>query len=66
MKYGRDDRDILEHIAKIKQYLWDLILMGCDLPDEVFVCFLRLSMPLEWNYIFARLMDPYMSCEVET
>ena len=39
--------------------------MNRDLPDEVFACFFRLSMPLEWNYVFAGLSDPYTSKEVE-
>src|ERR1700722_3478961 len=61
-KYVDTDQDVAEHVAKLKQYRRDLILMNRNLPDEVFACFLRLSMPSEWNY---GLSDPYMSKKVE-
>src|SRR6266487_3044821 len=65
-KYGGGDEDIIEHIAKMKCFRHDLVLMGHDIEDEIFACFLRLSMPQDWNYVFAGLMDPYMSKDVET
>src|ERR1700722_6916778 len=61
-KYVDTDQDVTEHVAKLKRYRRDLILMNRNLPDEVFACFLRLSMPSEWNY---GLSDPYMSKKVE-
>jgi hypothetical protein len=39
--------------------------MGHDLDDMAFACFLQLSMPPEWNYVFARLVDPYTTKDVE-
>src|SRR5436190_7648381 len=59
-KYS-DDQDVLEHITKLKRYHRDLILMNRDVPDDVFACFFRISMPPEWNYVFAGLIDPYKS-----
>src|SRR5207244_377663 len=65
-KYGGGDEDVLEHLKAMKRHRRNLILMGRDLDDTVFACFLRLSMPQDWNYVFAGLTDPYMSREVKT
>jgi hypothetical protein len=65
MKFSGDDNDVIEHILRMKGFRRDLILMGRDIPDEVFACCLRLSMPQEWNYVFAGLLDPYTSKQVE-
>ena len=58
--------DVIEHLMKMKGYRRDLILMNRDVPDEIFACFLRLSMPQEWNYVFAGLVDPYTPKDVES
>jgi len=60
-----DGEDIATHIAKMKTYCHDLILMQRDIDDELFACFLRISMPTTWNYVFAALPDHYSSAEVE-
>lgn len=61
----QDGEDINEHIAKMKGFRRDLILMRRDIEDELFACFLRISMPATWNYVFAALPDHYTSIEVE-
>ena len=43
----------------------DLTLMGRDIDDGLFACFLRISMPPTWNYVFAGLPNNYTSAEVE-
>ncbi|KIM58041.1 hypothetical protein SCLCIDRAFT_16854 [Scleroderma citrinum Foug A] len=60
-----DGKDIAAHIAKMKGYCRDLVLMQRDINDELFTCFLRISMPTSWNYVFAALPDQYSSAEVE-
>jgi transposase InsO family protein len=65
-KYGGGEDDVIEHLTKMKRFRRDLILMNRDIDDAVFACFLRLSMPPDWNYVFAGLVDPYTSKEVET
>jgi len=60
-----DGEDPATHIAKMKGYRHDLMLMNCDLDDSLFTCFLRILMPLTWNYIFARLPQLYTSAKVE-
>ena len=60
-----DSEDVTEHIAKMKAYCCDLILMQHDIADKLFVCFLCISMPSTWNYVFAALPDYYTSAEVE-
>ncbi len=49
-KYGGGDEDVIEHITKMKRFHQDLILMGRDIDDQIFACFLRLSMPQEDPY----------------
>ena len=60
-----DGEDIPAHIAKMKGFQCDLTLMGKDLDDGLFGCFLRISMPPTWNYVFASLPNDYTSAEVE-
>ena len=60
-----DGEDITAHLAKMKGLRRDLTLMGHDVDDGLFVCFLRISMPPTWNYVFAGLPNNYMSAEVE-
>ena len=64
MKYV-DSEDIPVHLAKIKGYRRDLTLMGRDIDDGLFACFMRISMPPTWNYIFASLPNDYTSAKVE-
>jgi gag-polypeptide of LTR copia-type len=49
--------DILAHITKMKAFRRDLLFMNRDVDDELFVCFLRISMPPTWNYVFSGLPD---------
>jgi len=60
-----DGEDVLAHITKMKSYCRDLLLMQHNIDNELFACFLRISMPSSWNYIFAALPEHYMSAEVE-
>ena len=60
-----DGEDTTEHIAKMKAYHRDLILMQHDIADELFACFLCISMPSTWNYVFTTLPNYYTSAEVE-
>ena len=60
-----DGEDVTTHLAKMKGLCRDLTLMGCDVDNGLFVCFLRISMPPTWNYVFAGLPNNYMSAEVE-
>jgi gag-polypeptide of LTR copia-type len=60
-----DGEDPATHIAKMKGYRRDLMLMNRDLDDSLFACFLRISMPPTWNYVFAGLPQLYTSAEVE-
>ena len=60
-----EDEDLSAYIAKIKAFKRDLILMQRDISDDLFACFLRISMPAIWNYVFASLSDKYTSAEVE-
>ena len=60
-----DGEDIPAHLAKIKGYRRDLTLMGRDIDDGLFACFMRISMPPTWNYVFAGLPNDYTSAEVE-
>ena len=60
-----DGKDIPAHIAKMKGFWCDLTLMGKDLDNGLFGCFLRISMPPTWNYIFAGLPNDYMSAKVK-
>jgi hypothetical protein len=64
-KYGEGDETVLEHIMKMKQYKRDLIMMNRKLDDDIFTCLLHLSMPQDWNYVFAGLVDLYTSADVE-
>ena len=65
MTHYTDGEDIAAHIAKMKGYHRDLVLMQHNIDDELFVCFLWISMPTSWNYVFAALPDQYSSAEVE-
>ena len=40
-------------------------MMNRNIDDDLFTCFVRISMPASWNYVFARLPDKYTSSEVE-
>jgi hypothetical protein len=60
-----DGEDLNTHIAKMKSYRCDLIMMDRKLPDDLFACFLRISMPSSWNYVFAGLPAVYSAAEVE-
>ena len=60
-----EGEDVTEHIAKFKTWRRDLILMQRDIPDDLYACFLRISMPAAWNYVFAGLPAKYTSAEVE-
>lgn len=60
-----DGEDISAHLAKMKGYRRDLTLMGRDIDDGLFACFMRISMPPTWNYVFAGLPSNYTSAEVE-
>ena len=60
-----DSEDVTAHLAKMKGLCHDLTLMGCNVDDGLFACFLRISMPPTWNYVFAGLPNNYMSAEVE-
>lgn len=60
-----DGEDISAHIAKMKGFHRDLMLMNRDIDDGLFGCFLRISMPPTWNYVFAGLPQSYTSAEVE-
>ena len=60
-----DGEDIPAHIAKMKGFQHDLTLMGKDLDNGLFGCFLRISMPPIWIYVFAGLPNDYTSAKVE-
>jgi len=60
-----DGEDLPAHIAKMKSFRRDLILMNRNIDDDLFACFLRISMPGSWNYVFAALPDRYTAEEVE-
>lgn len=60
-----DGKDPSTHIAKMKGFRRDLMLMQQSVNDELFTCFLRISMPPTWNYVFAGLPQKYSSAEVE-
>ncbi|KIJ18409.1 hypothetical protein PAXINDRAFT_8654 [Paxillus involutus ATCC 200175] len=61
----KDGEDIATHITKMKGYRHNIILMNCNINDNLFTCFLRLSMPPSWNIAFTALPDHYTSAEVE-
>ena len=63
-KYN-DGEDIPAHRAKMKGFQHDLTVMGKDLNDGLLGCFLRMSMPSTWNYVFASLPNNYISAKVE-
>ena len=60
-----DGEDVTTHLAKMKGLHRDLTLMGRDVDNGLFACFLRISMPPTWNYVFAGLPNNYTSAEVE-
>ncbi|GBE87258.1 Retrovirus-related Pol polyprotein from transposon TNT 1-94 [Sparassis crispa] len=64
MKYA-DGEDLTLHIAKMKAYRRDLILMSRNIPDDLYACFIRISMPQSWNYVFSGLSQYYTSSEIE-
>jgi hypothetical protein len=49
----------------MKGFHCDLMLMDRDLENGLFACFLHISMPPSWNYVFAGLPQMYTSAEVE-
>ena len=60
-----DGEDVSIHIAKMKSYHRDLIMMNRNIDDDLFACFMRISMPASWNYVFTGLPDKYTLSEVE-
>lgn len=60
-----DGEDIAAHIAKMEGFCRNLMLMSRDIDDSLFACFIRISMPPTWNYVFAGLPQSYTSAEVE-
>ena len=60
-----DGEDATVHITKMKTYHHDLLFMQRNIDDELFACFLCISMPSSWNYVFAALPEHYTSAEVE-
>lgn len=60
-----NSEDVATHIAKMREFKRNLTLIGRPIPDDIFAAFLRLSMPSEWNFVFAGLPDAYTSIEVE-
>ena len=60
-----DGEDVSAHIAKMKSYRRDLIMMNRNIDDDLFACFVHISMPTSWNYVFTGLPDKYTSLEVE-
>ena len=64
MKYV-DSKDILAHLAIMKGYHHDLTLMGRDIDDGLFACFMRILMTPTWNYMFTSLLNNYTSAEVK-
>jgi hypothetical protein len=60
-----EGEDLLAHVAKMKALRRDLILMDRNIEDDMFACYLRISMPPTWNYVFAGLPAKYTSAEVE-
>jgi hypothetical protein len=61
----QEDEDIMEHIAKFRGWKRDLQMMARDIPDDLFACFLQISMPLSWNYVFTGLPTRYTAEEIE-
>jgi transposase InsO family protein len=61
----QEGEDVTVHIAKMRSYRRDLILMRRDIDDTLFAAFIRISMPQSWNYVFAGLPARYTSVEVE-
>ena len=59
-----DGKDVTTHLAKMKGLCRDLTLMGCNVDDSLFTCFLRISMPPTWIYVFASLPNNYTSAKV--
>jgi len=60
-----DGEDVSAHITKMKSYHQDLIMMNRNIDNDLFACFVCISMPASWNYVFAGLPDKYTSSEVE-
>jgi hypothetical protein len=60
-----DREDVTTHISKMKLYRWDLIMMGCNMDNDLSSCFLHISMPPGWNYVFAGLLAKYTTAEVK-
>ena len=60
-----DSEDINTHITKMQGHCQDLVMMQHDIDDKLFACYLCISMPSTWNYVFAALPDHYTSAEVE-
>ena len=60
-----DGEDAMAHMGKMKMHRRDLLTMGRDIDDELFACFLRISMPSSWHDVFATLPAHYTSAEVE-
>jgi hypothetical protein len=57
--------DPTAHIMKMKTFQHDLQLMSHDINNGLFACFLHISMPPTWNYMFSSLPNSYSSAEVE-
>ena len=60
-----DGKDVATHVTKMKTYHCDLLFIQRNIDNELFTCFLYISMPSSWNYVFAALLDHYTSTEVE-
>ncbi|KIM64463.1 hypothetical protein SCLCIDRAFT_8511 [Scleroderma citrinum Foug A] len=60
-----DGEDINAHITKMQGHRHDLVMMQRDIDNELFACYLRISMPSTWNYVFTALPDHYTSAKVE-
>ncbi|KAG2073033.1 hypothetical protein BDR04DRAFT_961388, partial [Suillus decipiens] len=61
----QEGEDVTVHIAKMRSYCRDLILMRRDIDDTLFAAFVCISMPQSWNYVFAGLPACYTLMEVE-
>lgn len=62
--YTNED-DIAKHIAKMQELHQHLVMLGCNLPNNLFTVFLQLSMPQDWNYIFTGPSEDYGSNEIK-
>lgn len=60
-----DGDDVRDHILKMEFFRNQIICFDDrKIPDELFACFLRLSMPQSWNTAFLALPDSHTSIDV--